>query len=328
MLQKKIETKLFKFLFENFKLNNIVLNINTIAFCLEEILHFLIITIGLFEIINNNLNLINLITFESLLIYFIDPFKNIIQLIPNYNCIKVNLEKINNFFEIELENNKSGLKNFQTGDIVVENLSFYYNKLNPIFDKFNLCIKENNFVLFKGASGCGKSTLCQIISRLINVENCNIKIGKVNINDYSLDTVHKNITYVGQKELLIQETIGNNIRFYREVDEEKLKKIVEICHVEEIVGKKPLRLETFLLKDSLNLSGGEKQRLILARALLNDFKILILDEALSEVNEDLEIDIINRIRNYYKEKTIIYVSHKNHDCYFDRVYDFGGLNER
>lgn len=322
---KKAEVKLFRFLKDNFALNKKVLNISTFSFFLEEILQFMLITGGLLEILNQNMTLINLVTFESLLVYFINPFKNIIQLIPNYNCIKVNLEKINSFFEIELEDEKKGLENFQTGDILIKDFSFGYNKFKLLFDKFNLRIKENSCVLFKGVSGSGKSTLCQIISRLIKAENSSIKIGRVNINDYSLETIHQNITYVGQKEFLIQETIGNNIRFYREIDEKKFKKIVEICHIEEIVEKKPFRYETFLLKDSMNLSGGEKQRIILARALLNDFKILILDEALSEVNEDLEIDIIKRIKSYYYKKTIIYVSHKNHEQFFDKVYDFGGF---
>lgn len=79
------------------------------------------------------------------------------------------------------------------------------------------------------------------------------------------------------------------------------------------------------MKDSINISGGEKQRIILARALLNDFQILILDEALSEVNSDLEIHIIQKLKNYFKDKTIIYVSHKKQEQYFDEVYDFSKL---
>ena len=148
-----------------------------------------------------------------------------------------------------------------------------------------------------------------------------------NINDYSLEVIHHNITYVGQKEYLIQDTIKNNILLYRNCDEEKFQKVISICKIEEIVKKKPFRYETYLLKDSLNISGGEKQRIILARALLNDFKILILDEALSEVNEDLEVKIIKDIQEYFKKKTIIYVSHKNHEKYFNQVINFGELND-
>lgn len=320
---KKLEVRMIQFLKKNFNLNILILNTNTFSFLLEELLHFLVITIGLIEIVKKEITLIDLITFESLVGYFIEPFKNMIGLIPEYNFMKVNLEKMTDFFTMELEDSTKGLHYFKSGDILVDNLTFSYNKFNPIFEKFNLQIKENSCTLFKGKSGCGKSTLCQMISRLIDTKNSNIKIGKININDYSLKTIRKNITYVGQKECLIQETIRNNILLYRNINENKFKQVVEICGLEEIVEKKPFRYETYLLKDSINLSGGEKQRIILARALLNDSKIYILDEALSEVNEDLEIEIIKKIKKIFKNKTIIYVSHKNHEKYFDTVVNFG-----
>ncbi len=322
---KKLEIKLVKFLSQYFKLNLLVNQTNTFSFLLDELLHFLIISIGLIEIYHNDLTLINLVTFEMILNYFMEPFKNIIALIPDYNCMKVNLEKTNEFFTIELEDSKQGLKDFKTGNICIENFSFSYNDFKPILQNINLCIEENSCVLFKGKSGCGKSTLCQILSRLLDSKNKNITIGGININDYNLETIYKNITYVGQKENLIQETIRNNITLYRDVDESLFQQIVKICNIEDIVIKKPLRYETYLLKDSINLSGGEKQRIILARALLNDCKILILDEALSELNEDMEIEIIKNLKSYFKNKTIIYVSHKNHEQYFDKTIDFEAL---
>lgn len=321
----KLEVKLIKFLKKYFKFNLFVVNTSTFSYLLEEVLNFLVIFIGLWEIYHNRLSLVNLITFETLLAYFLEPFKQIISLIPDYNCMKVNLDKTNEFFAMELEDNKAGLQEFQTGLIEIKNISFSYNKYKPILKDFSLDIEENSCILLKGKSGCGKSTLCQMISRLLDTENQDIRIGGVNINDYSLQTIYKNITYVGQKENLIQETIQNNIKLYRNIEENIFKKVIDICNIEEIVAKKPLRYETFLLKDSLNLSGGEKQRIILARALLNDCKILILDEALSEVNEELEIQIIKKLRMYCREKTVIYVSHKNHDNYFDKTIDFGAL---
>lgn len=323
---EKLNVLLIKYLKKFFQLNKSVLNINSISYFFEEILNFFIISVGLIKIINNDLSVIDLVTFESLLNYFILPFKNIIQIIPDYNYMKVNMDKINDFFTLELEDSTTGLQEFIPGDIVVEDFSFSYNKWSTIFSKMSLVVNENSCVLFKGKSGSGKSTLCQIISRLIDVDNCNIRIGDKNIKDYSLEAIRKNITYVGQKEFLIQDTIRNNILLNRDIDENMFNKIVEICKLEEIVAKKPLRYETYLLKDCINLSGGEKQRIVLARALLNDFKILILDESLSEVNEDLELQILNDIKKYFKDKTIIYVSHKKHDLYFDKVIDFGALS--
>ncbi len=324
ILFKKLENKLFKYLHSSYDLNKTVLNASSVTYSLEELLTFTIIALGMVEILNGNLNLANLITFDSLLIFFINPFKNVINILPSYNYVKVEMIKLNDFYNVEEEQENVGYQEFFPGDITVSNLNFSYNPFTSVFKDFNMVIKQNSFVLFKGTSGCGKSTLCQIICRLKECSTSNIKIGNVSINDYSLETIRKNITYVSQKENLIQDTIKNNMLLGREIPEEKIKTISELCLLESIVSKKPLRYETYLEKDSINLSGGEKQRIILARALLNDFQILILDEALSELNNELEIEIIKNIKNYFKDKTIIYVSHKEHDEYFDKVYDFGG----
>lgn len=320
---QKIEMYLFYYLHQSYDLSKKVMQTNSIANFLEEFLHFTILSIGFLEILNHNCTLMNLITFESLISFFFSPFKTTLSLIPSYNYVKVEIHKLNDFYAIPKEQDSIGLQEFHNGDITITNLTFSYNDFNKLFIDFNLEIKEKAFVLFKGTSGCGKSTLCQMMSRLLEVKNNNIKIGNVSINDYSLNTIRKNITYVSQKENLMQDTILNNIILNREIAEDKYKEIVKICEIESIVEKKPLRYETYLKKDSCNISGGEKQRIILARALLNDFQILILDEALSEVNSELEIKIIKNLKNYFKDKTVIYVSHKKHDRYFDKVYDFG-----
>lgn len=319
---RKIETYLFCYLSKNYDLNKKIMQTNSLATFLEEFLEFSILSFGFLEILGNNCSLIDLITFESLIVFFFTPFKTVINLVPHYNYVKVTIEKANDFYNISEEDDNVGFTSFENGNIIIKDLTYSYDDFKNLFSNLNLEIEKNSCVLFKGKSGCGKSTLCQILSRLLEVQNNNIKIGKVSLNDYSLYTVRKNITYVSQKENLIQDTIKNNILLHREVSEEKYKEIVELCEIESIVEKKALRYETFLTKDSINISGGEKQRIILARALLNDFQVLILDEALSEVNHDLEISIIKKLKKYFKDKTIIYVSHKKHDKYFDKVYDF------
>ena len=322
LMFQKLEISLVKYLKNSYYLNKKIVNTNSIASFVEELLNFSVISFGLLEIISHNCSLINLITFESLVSFFFTPFKTIINILPSYNYVKVSITKTNDFYNIPEEQQKNGLETFQNGDIIIENLNFSYNDFSKIFADFCLRIKEKSCVLFKGESGCGKSTLCQMISRLLETNQNEIRIGDTNINDYSLNTIRKNITYVSQKEHLLQDTIRNNIILNRDVDETKYKEILKICAIDSIVSKKPLRYETFLASDSNNISGGEKQRIILARALLNPFQILILDEALSEVNNDLEIDIIRKIKDSFKDKTIIYVSHKNHDKYFDQVYNF------
>ena len=113
------------------------------------------------------------------------------------------------------------------------------------------------------------------------------------------------------------------IVFCKNISETEFQYICYLCKIDEIVKKRPLRYETYISPDENNLSGGEKQRIILARALLNKFNILILDEALSEVDRKLELNIIKNIRRLYKDKTIIYISHKMYPKIFDNIITFG-----
>ncbi len=319
---KKIEKNCIKYLYFLHKLNEKILTSHVCSFGLEEILHFSVLSIGILLIVNKQLSLIDLITFENLMPFFIQPFKSMIQFIPSLSYIKVSVEKLNDFYNVEEEEKEKGLSVFENGTILISDLDFSYQPFQKIFKNFSLVIPKNQFVYFKGPSGCGKSTLCQIISGLLKIDKGKIKIGNTLIADYSLNTIRKNITYISQKECLLQDTIRNNILLDRKVEEQKFREIATICEIEGILSNKPLRYETFILKDATNLSGGEKQRIILARALLNEFQILILDEALSELNNELEVKIIQNLKVYLKDKTVIYVSHKENEAYFDAVYDF------
>ena len=154
-----------------------------------------------------------------------------------------------------------------------------------------------------------------------------ITIGGINIKDLSINTIRNSINYINQEEHIITASIKDNILLNRSVDNNLYKQVLDICRIEDIVKKKPLRYETTISDYANNISGGEKQRIILARALLKDSKILILDEALSEVDSSLERVIIRDIRKYYKQKTIIYITHKNNIKGYTESISLGGINE-
>ncbi len=230
------------------KLNEKILTSHVCSFGLEEILHFSVLSIGILLIVNKQLSLIDLITFENLMPFFIQPFKSMIQFIPSLSYIKVSVEKLNDFYNVEEEEKEKGLSVFENGTILISDLDFSYQPFQKIFKNFSLVIPKNQFVYFKGPSGCGKSTLCQIISGLLKIDKGKIKIGNTLIADYSLDTIRKNITYISQKECLLQDTIRNNILLDRKVEEQKFREIATICEIEGILSNKPLRYETFILK--------------------------------------------------------------------------------
>lgn len=323
---KKIEESLSKFLYDTFLLSSFLNKEKTLKNWISEIGFFAINTWGFYLIFQGRLEITALVTFNTLLGFFLDPIKNCIDSIPKYNYLKATYAKINDFLSNEQEKMGKAIY-LKDNSIKMENITYSYNDINNILNNFNLQIKGGEFVVFKGQSGCGKSTLCKMLDKYITNYKGDILIGSINIKDLSIATIRKNILYVNQNENIITDTIRNNILLDRNIPEKIFFKICKLCAVDEIVKRKPLRYNTIIGNEIGNISGGELQRIILARALLNNFQILILDEALSEVDYKMEEKIMINIRNYFKDKTIICITHKNHDKLFDRVINVGGYNE-
>ena len=314
---ESIERKMSGLLYDNFSFTNIINGFDFFRNAISEIGVFVINTYGFYLIFNGELSLVNLVIFNTLMSYFVDPIKNIIGLIPKFNFLRASFRKICDFIDLE-EDNLGVLNNFENGDICFKNIAFSYNDYSKIIDNFNLTIKKGEKIMLKGVSGCGKSTLCQLLQRIYSPLKGTIVIGDKNILDYSLLTLRKNIVYVGQKENLYTDTIKNNIIFYEE-NLADFDKVCRICLIDQIVDKKPFRYDFGIDNNFANVSGGEKQRIVLARALLRGGDILVLDEALSELDFKSEEKIINNIKKEYPEKTLIYISHKKQESLFDRV---------
>lgn len=314
----KIERKLTHYLYDTYKVNTILNKINIFKVSCYEIGFFLINTFGFYFVYKGIINMIDLITFNALLNLYFEPLKNIVDSIPKYSFMKASITKINDFLGVHAE--ILGEKTSTDGyDISINNLNYSYNKYQNVLKSVNLNIKEGEFVLLQGASGSGKSTLCSILNKYITDYTGDILFGKMNYKDLSIKTIRDNIVYVGQNENIFTGSIKENITFGHEVSDLDFNKVCNICKVDDIAYKKTFRYESLIGSDEGNISGGEKQRIILARAVLKDFNVLILDEALSEVDIKLELEILKSIRENYKDKTIIYISHKKYSNIFDKV---------
>lgn len=185
------------------------------------------------------------------------------------------------------------------GDIEFKNLSYSFDDINNVLSNINLKIKNKSKVMVLGSSGSGKSTLFKILKQNYEVKRDKVYINGIDINDYKLN----NIVYVSQNEILFSDTIENNIG-------NDIYKVSKICLVDEIVKKTQLGYKTLIEENGFNLSGGEKQRIILSRALANPFDILIIDEGLSQVDTNMERIIIKNILKEYQDKTIVFISHR------------------
>lgn len=314
----KIERKLTHYLYDTYKVNTILNKINIFKVSCYEIGFFLINTFGFYFVYKGIINMIDLITFNALLNLYFEPLKNIVDSIPKYSFMKASITKINDFLGVHAEilGEEASTDGY---DISINNLNYSYNKYQNVLKSVNLNIKEGEFVLLQGASGSGKSTLCSILNKYITDYSGDILFGKMNYKDLSIKTIRENIVYVGQNENIFTGSIKENITFGNKVSDLNFDKICKICKVDDVANKKTFRYESLIGSDEGNISGGEKQRIILARAVLKDFNVLILDEALSEVDIKLELEILKSIRENYKDKTIIYISHKKYSNIFDKV---------
>lgn len=323
---KKVEIVLSKYLFNNYKFNTYINRTNLIKDIIVECSLFIINSVGFYYILKGQLTIVNLFTFNLILAYCIDPVKNIVGLLPKYNFVKATFNKIQEFINIKeeiIKNDDYILK----GDIVFNNCSFSYNNYDYIFENVNFTVKCGEHVLIDGPSGVGKSTICKIIYKETLPNKGSVLIDDKNIVDLSLGSIRNSILYVGQNEKLFTGTIKENIVVNRKISEEEFFEVIKICELESVVKTRPLRFDSFIEATFNNLSGGEVQRIILARGLLKKANIIILDESLSEVNIKLEEKIISNIREKYYDKTIIYVSHKNHKNMFSKIIKIGGSNE-
>lgn len=195
-------------------------------------------------------------------------------------------------------------------DIDVENVEFSYGK-RKIIDGVSVHIPQKTTTAIVGPSGGGKTTLCHLIARFWDVDKGCVRLGGMNVKDYSMDSLMKNFSFVFQSVYLFQDTIANNIRFGQ--PDAPMEKVIEAakkacCH--DFIMALPDGYEAIIGEGGANLSGGEKQRISIARAIMKDAPIIILDEATANVDPESEQELTAAIEALTKEKTIMMIAHR------------------
>lgn len=195
-------------------------------------------------------------------------------------------------------------------DIQAKNISFSYDKKQIIGD-ITLEISQKTVTAVVGPSGGGKSTLCHLLSRFWDVDAGQVTLGGHDVREYSMDNLMKNFSFVFQNVYLFHDTIANNIRFGE--PDASMEKVVEAakkarCH--DFIMKLPQGYETVIGEAGGSLSGGERQRLSIARAMLKDSPIIILDEATANVDPENEQELMEAMQEITHEKTVIMIAHR------------------
>lgn len=195
-------------------------------------------------------------------------------------------------------------------DIAFEDVSFSYGD-HKILDHVNLLIPQKKTTAIVGPSGSGKSTLCNLITRFWDVDSGRITIGGIDVRDYTLDSLLTNISEVFQKVYLFADTIENNMMFGRpDVYHKEVVLAAKKACCHDFIMSLPNGYKTVIGEGGATLSGGEKQRISIARAILKDAPIIILDEATSSVDPENESLLMNAIAELTKNKTVIMIAHR------------------
>ena len=195
-------------------------------------------------------------------------------------------------------------------NIQLDHVSFSYDK-RKIIDDVSMSIPEKTTTAIVGPSGGGKSTLCNLIARFWDVDEGEVNLGGINVKDYSMNSLMNNFAFVFQRVYLFADTIENNIKFgNQEATHEQVVMAAKKACCHEFISQLPDGYNTVIGEGGATLSGGEKQRISIARAIMKDAPIIILDEATANVDPENEKELMEAINALTKEKTIIMIAHR------------------
>lgn len=272
-------------------------------------LDLLILFLNFYGIIlytQTKITILDFFTFQNCYLFLVYPLKEFVTNLPKLYYLKGIFTKINEYLGLKEESIVNG-NSFKIKSLTFTNVCFTYNNYYYVLTNCNFKI-TNNFTVLQAPSGKGKSTILKIlIKELTNYEG-SIKVNDCELKNIPLKDIRKNIVYLSQQEKIISGSIKDNILFHEPFDAERLNKVINICKLNEFINKSSFKLDTFI--SDLVVSGGEKDRIILARTIYKKANLYLLDEPLSEVGIKMEMQIFNELQDFLKDKKTIYISHK------------------
>lgn len=271
--------------------------------------------LGSILILHKKFEVGTLTTFVAYFDTLIWPMMAIANLINLHSQGKASLKRLNEVFnyEEEIKDSEDVVKDHQIkGKITFNNLSFTYpNSDREVLSNISLTIPQGYNIGLIGRTGCGKTTLVELLMRIYNVKENEILIDDIDIMKLPFKDVRNAISYVPQDNFLFSDTIKNNISFSsNEVDESEVIKASINSDVDSNIKDFKEGYDTVLGERGVTVSGGQKQRISIARALLKDSQILILDDSVSAVDTKTEETIINNLKNLRQNKTTILIAHR------------------
>ena len=317
-IQDLIFNKFDKYAFESFKNNLSLAKIQAwffpIILFLIGLSNLIVIFIGGKEYIDGNIEIgvvaefiiyVNMLTWPVTLVGWVTSI---------VKQAEASQKRINEFLDSKssLKNGNLKMTKNQTKDIIFKNVSFEYDQTGiKIFNSFNLKIEEGKTLGIVGKVGSGKTSLLDLISRIYDPLSGDIFIGDKNLKSLELNELRRNISYVPQNNFLFSESIQKNIEFGNpSATKDEVKRAAILSEIDSEILKFKKGYETILGERGVTLSGGQVQRLSIARSFIKDSEIYLFDDCFSSLDSDTEDKIIKNLNNNFKSKTLIIVSHR------------------
>lgn len=277
------------------------------------IVNFLKVIVLGYAVLKSDLSVGAVVTVLSLLGKAYEPIAIFNVEYVDYKLNKVTVKKYIDFLDIKDDEYLTKGTKIKTlnGKIQLKNVSYAYNEhTKNIIENLSLNINENTSVALVGESGSGKSTIIKLIMGLIKYKKGNILIDQKELSSLNLNSFYDNVTYVSQEAPIFDGTLRENLVFDKKIDDEIILGVLKLVCLEKFYERLDNGLETELGEKGIRMSGGERQRVALARLFFDDSKIIILDEATSAMDNITEKNVMHNILNKLKNKTIIIIAHR------------------
>ena len=287
---------------------------STVSSMASTIGGILFMGVGALFIIDGKMTIGDLLVFQTLSQYFTEPVQNLVGLQLTFQEVQVAVSRLQELMEVDREDNDldHSVKNFSLkDDITFNHVTFAYGSRPPVIKDFDLTIKQGEKIAFVGESGAGKSTLVRLLLRFINLSEGSIHIGHHDLSDLDYGELREKISYIPQTIELFTGTIIDNLKIGNpDATYEDMMRVCRIVGIHDTIQRLQNRYASFVEEGGQNFSGGEKQRLAIARALLSKADLYIFDEATSNLDSFSEQIIQDLIFDKIIGKTTIVVAHR------------------
>lgn len=308
---EQIQIRIFKLLVKNLSLTQLQASGATL---INRFKNLLITAFVATLVVEGKMTLGMMLSIQYIIGQLNGPVSQLISFFRNFQDAQLSLERLRDVYtkEDEVPTGKELISTIPISDITIQNLSFKYEKLNKHFTLhcINLIVAKGKTTAIVGSSGSGKTTLMKLLLGFYEPDNGQILLNKVNIQSYDKREWRKACGVVMQDGFIFSDTITKNITLSNEINEQRLKEAIEIANISDYIKTLPMGMETQIGAKGIGLSQGQKQRILIARAIYKNPSYIFLDEATNSLDSNNEKITSEKLNSFLSQRTAIIIAHR------------------